>query len=298
MKVTREADEFFPDFDLAYAKLPHATLRYRLGGSGVPVLLLHGHPRTHTTWHRVAPILARDYTVVCPDLRGFGKSSKPAGDETHVGSSKREKALDCLHLMNLLGFKRFAVVGHDRGLYTAFRLAMDHPDSVSHLVVIDGIPILEAYERTDARFAIKWWHWFFFMQPDKPEQAINANPAKWYSASKEEMGVLSHADYLAAISDPLTIHAMVEDYRAGPGIDSDHDRADREAGRKIRCPTLALWALDDDLQSLYGKVLEIWQKWCLIVEGFGVRSGHHMAEEVPDLLAGEVEAFLKRWPGR
>ena len=154
--------------------VPEAMLRVRYGGSGPPVLLLHGHPRTHTTWYRVAPLLAASHTVVCPDLRGFGQSSKPPDALDHSGSSKRAKARDCVALMKQLGFERFAIVGHDRGSYTAFRTAMDHPLAVSHLAVLDGVPIIEALDRCTARFARAWWHWFFFGQPDKPERAILA----------------------------------------------------------------------------------------------------------------------------
>jgi pimeloyl-ACP methyl ester carboxylesterase len=187
----------FEGFTLETIALPEATLRLRHGGSGPPVLLLHGHPRTHTTWHMVAPLLARSHTVVCPDLRGFGRSSKADDTPDHRGSSKRAKARDCLALMQRLGFERFAVVGHDRGSYTAFRTAMDHPDAVDRLAVLDGVPILEALERCDARFATAWWHWFFFAQPEKPERAILADPDAWYGGSPEVMGAENYADYRA-----------------------------------------------------------------------------------------------------
>lgn len=154
----------FHGFHLEMIKLPEAVLRVRHSGAGPPILLLHGHPRTHATWHRVAPILAREHTVVCPDLRGFGRSSIPQDTEDHRGSSKRAKARDCIALMRHLGFDRFAIAGHDRGCYTAFRTAMDFPSAVTHFIALDGVPILEAIERCDARFAKAWWHWFFFAQ--------------------------------------------------------------------------------------------------------------------------------------
>ena len=178
----------FDGFRLDTIPLPEATLRVRHGGRGSPILLLHGHPRTHATWHRVAPLLAEHHTVVCPDLRGFGRSSKPADTPDHAGSLKRAKARDCVALMRHLGHERFAVVGHDRGSYTAFRTAMDHPETVSHLGVLDTVPIFEALERCDVRFAARWWHWFFFGQPEKPERAILADPAAWYGGSPEGMG--------------------------------------------------------------------------------------------------------------
>ncbi len=200
------------------------------GGSGPPLLLLHGHPRTHATWHRVAPILAQRFTVICPDLRGFGESSKPADTLDHAGSSKRAKARDCVELMHRLGFDRFGLVGHDRGSYTAFRTAMDHPAAVSRLAILDGIPIADALARCDVRFASAWWHWFFFAQAEKPERAILADPDAWYGGSREAMGAEAYEDFQRAIHDPATVHGMIEDYRAGLGIDRAHDEADRAAG--------------------------------------------------------------------
>ena len=275
-------------------ELPEATLRVRHGGFGSPVLLLHGHPRTHATWHRVAPLLAKDHSVVCPDLRGFGQSSIPDDTPDHSGSSKRAKARDCVALMRRLGFERFAVVGHDRGSYTAFRLAMDHPDAVSHLIVLDGVPILEALERCDARFATEWWHWFFFAQPDKPERAIMADPLAWYGGTVEQMGAEAFEDYTAAISNPRIVHGMIEDYRAGLAVDHLHDREDRLAGRRVGCPTLVLWSLRDDLERLYGDVLAVWRPWTTRLEGRGIDCGHHMAEEAPETLAEEIRLFLSR----
>ena len=282
----------FEGFQLEMVDLPEATLRVRHGGSGPPVLLLHGHPRTHATWHRVAPLLSKTHTVVCPDLRGFGQSSKPEDSPDHSGSSKRAKARDCIALMHALGFERFAVVGHDRGSYTAFLAAMDHPAAVTHLAVLDGIPILEALERCNARFATAWWHWFFFAQPDKPERAILSDPDAWYAASPNQMGVEAYEDYRAAIHDPATIHGMMEDYRAGLGIDRAHDEEDRRAGRRIACPALVLWSVQDDLAQLYGNVLDVWRPWTTMLRGHGINCGHHMAEEAPEELAREILVFL------
>ncbi|GAA5535078.1 alpha/beta hydrolase [Deinococcus aluminii] len=285
----------FEDFRLDRIRLSEATLRVRSGGSGPPVLLLHGHPRTHATWHKVAPLLAERHTVVCPDLRGFGQSSKPPDTPDHAGSSKRAKARDCVELMDHLGFERFAIVGHDRGAYTAFRAALDHPEVITHLAVLDAVPIAEALGRCDARFARAWWHWFFFGQPEKPERAILADPDAWYRntpGKAAQMGAEAYADYRAAIHDPATVHGMVEDYRAGLGIDRDHDEADRRAGRKVRCPTLVLWALQDDLEDLYGDVLAVWKPWAADLRGHGIDSGHHLAEEAPAELAAALLDFL------
>ncbi len=273
--------------------LSEATLRVRHGGSGPPLLLLHGHPRTHVTWHGVADRLSAHFTVVCPDLRGFGQSSIPEDTPDHAGSSKRAKARDCLELMRHLGFSRFAVAGHDRGSYVAFRLAMDHPAAVTHLIVMDAVPIIEALDRCDARFARAWWHWFFFAQPDKPERAINADPDAWYGGSPEHMGEEAFADFRRAIRDPKVVHGMLEDYRAGLSIDPHHEADDRANGRKIRCPMKVLWSQRDDLEDLYGDVLAVWHAWAgNHIEGKGIASGHHMAEENPAALADEIRSFM------
>lgn len=284
----------FEGFALETIDVGEAVLRVRYGGSGPPVLLLHGHPRTHATWQRVAPILARDFTVVCPDLRGFGQSSKPADTPDHAGSSKRAKARDGVALMQHLGFDRFALAGHDRGSYTAFRLAMDHPHAVRRLAILDGVPILEALERCGATFAARWWHWFFFAQPDKPERAILADPLAWYGGTPAAMGEEAYADYAAAVTDPATVHGMLEDYRAGLAIDHIHDRADREAGRRIACPTLVLWSRRDDLEDLYGDVLGVWRAWADDLRGHGIDCGHHMAEEAPEELAAALGNFFAK----
>jgi len=273
-------------------------LRVRSGGEGPPVVLLHGHPRTHTTWHRVAPLLAEaGYTVVCPDLRGYGRSSKPPTTPDHAPYSKRAMAGDVVALMARLGHDRFAVAGHDRGSYVTMRTAMDHPGRVTHLAVLDSVPLAEALDRTDARFATAWWHWFFFAQPGKPERAITADPAAWYGAhapgKRESMGPENHADYLAAISDPDTVRAMLEDYRAGLGVDRAADDADRAAGRRITCPTLVLWSRHDDLEDLFGDPLKIWADWTTDLRGGGpIDSGHHMAEDAPEEVAAALAPFL------
>ncbi|MBB3146110.1 haloacetate dehalogenase [Phyllobacterium trifolii] len=284
----------FEGFDLELISLRDATLRVRHGGTGPPLLLLHGHPRTHTTWHKVAPRLAQSFFVVCPDLRGFGQSSKPVDTLDHAGSSKRAKAKDCVELMHTLGHERFSIAGHDRGSYTAFRAAMDYPDTVKSLSILDGVPILEALERCNEKFATAWWHWFFFAQQDKPERAILADPLAWYGGSPEKMGTGNFQDFCAAIHDPQTVHGMVEDYRAGLKIDRMHDEEDRNAGRKITCPTQVLWSQHDDLEFLYGDVLDVWRLWTTDLCGHGLPCGHHMAEEIPQLLASELATFHQR----
>jgi haloacetate dehalogenase len=284
----------FPGFTLERVCVGDVTLRVRHGGSGPAVVLLHGHPRTHTTWYAVAPLLASRFTVVCPDLRGYGESSKPASTDDHAPHSKRTMAADVAALMSALGHERFAVVGHDRGAYVALRTALDHSRRVERLAVLDVVPIGAALSRCDATFAQAWWHWFFFGQTAKPaERVINADPDAWYGGTPGAMGAENHADFRRAIHDPQTVHAMLEDYRAGLGIDRAHDDADRVAGRTVACPTLALWARRDDLETIYGDVAEVWRPWAgdLTVEPFD--SGHHMAEEAPEQLAGRLAAFLR-----
>jgi haloacetate dehalogenase len=283
----------FDGFDLERVDIGEVELRVRHGGAGPPLLLLHGHPRTHTTWHRVAPLLADDFTVVCPDLRGYGESSKPPTTPDHEPYSKRAMARDAVALMRALGHERFAVAGHDRGCYAAFRTAMDHPGSVVRLVVMDGVPIADALDRCDARFAASWWHWFFLGQTDKPaERVICADPEAWYRPDRATMGEANFADYRRAIHDPATVHAMCEDYRAGLGIDREHDEADRAAGRRVRCPTLFVWSTRDDMEELYGDPLALWRGWADDVRGRPIASGHHIAEEAPGELAALLREFL------
>jgi haloacetate dehalogenase len=283
----------FDGFELERVDLGEAVLRVRHGGSGPAVLLLHGHPRTHTTWHLVAPLLAESHTVVCPDSRGYGESSKPPTTPDHEPYAKRAMARDSVALMRSLGHERFAVVGHDRGAYVAFRCALDHPGLVSALVVLDAVPIGEALGRADAKFATAWWHWFFFGQTEKPaERVISADPEAWYRPNRELMGEENYADYLRAIRDPEVVHAMMEDYRAGLGIDRAHDDADRAAGRRVECPVLVLWATKDEMEELYGDPLEVWRPWATDLRGRAIESGHHLAEEAPEALVAELRGFL------
>jgi haloacetate dehalogenase len=281
----------FADFTLDHVDVGAATLRVRHGGSGPPVVLLHGHPRTHVTWQHVAPALAAaGHTVVCPDLRGYGRSSKPPAGEDFAGYSKRTMARDVVALMAKLGHERFAVAGHDRGCYVAMRLALDHAAVVSHLAVLDGVPIGEALSRADARFAALWWHWFFLGQTAQPaERVINADPQAWYA-----LGDSVPPEEREAIYDPATVHAMCCDYRAGLRADRAADDADRAAGRRITCPTLFAWSTRDDMVELYGDPLGIWRDWATDVQGVPIESGHHMAEENPAALTAALRALLRR----
>ncbi|MFJ5985144.1 alpha/beta hydrolase [Lentzea sp. NPDC092896] len=282
--------QVFDGFSLRCRDVGEANLRVRTGGAGPPVLLLHGHPRTHTTWHRVAPLLANDYTVVCPDLRGYGESSKP-GDY-----SKRAMARDFVNLMSQLGHEKFAVAGHDRGAAAAIRLALDHPERVTRLAVLDGLPIGAHLSRANARFAQDWYHWFFLAQQELAAAMINQDPDLWYGRRYHDtplaMGVENWADFQRAIHDPATVLAMCGDYRAGLEVDRQHDDEDRAAGRKISCPVLALWSAEDDLGELYDDLPGIWAEWADDVRVRALGCGHHMAEEAPVELVRELRTLF------
>jgi haloacetate dehalogenase len=282
----------FDGFTLEYVDLGELRLRVRYGGNGSPVLLLHGHPRTHTTWHRVAPLLKERFTVVCPDLRGYGESKAPPDLPDHAQASKRAMAEDAVELMSHLGHPRFAIVGHDRGGYVAVRAALDHPAVISHLIFLGGVPIGEALARADANFASRWAHWFFFGLPDRPERAISCDPDAWYGGDPAAMGRENYEDYRRAIRDPVTVHTMVEDYRAGLGVDRAADAEDRSSRKMVEAPTLVLWGKSDDIEAIWSDPLEIWRDWSPDVRGHGLPAGHHLPEEVPELLAEEIAAFI------
>ena len=283
----------FEDFDEGMVEAGGLQLFMRYSGAGPTVLLLHGHPRTSATWHRVAPqLLARGLTVVCADLPGYGRSGKPTPTADHVPHSKRAGARHLLAAMHTLGHDRFAVVGHDRGSYYALRLALDHPDRVSQIALLDCLPISEHLDRADASFATAWWHWFFFAQPDTPERVITADPDAWYRGDPSVMGQQNYDEWRTAMRDPAVVRGMLEDYRAGLTVDDRDERADRAAGHRLRQPLLVLWSTRDDLEDLYGDPLIIWRNWADDVSGHGIDSGHHMAELAPDELASELGRFL------
>jgi len=265
-----------------------AWLRVRHGGGGSPVVLLHGHPRTHATWHAVAARLEPHHAVVCPDLRGYGESDKV---EPYT---KRAMANDIVGIMRRLGHDRFAVVGHDRGAYVATRLGLEHPDVVERMVILESMPGLERLERADWRFAASWWHWWFFAQLDKPaERVINADPDAWYGVSPKLMGDEAYADLRRALHDPEVVHAMLEDYRAGLREDREHDESARAAGQKITCPLLVVRLLRDDPELDYGlDLVDIWRSWARDVRGAEIDSGHHVAEDTPAELAALLLSFL------
>ena len=283
----------FENFTVDDIVVGDAVIRVRRGGEGPPVLLLHGHPRTGATWHRVAPQLVRaGYTVVVPDLPGYGRSLGPAPTPDHSAHSKRAFAGIMAGLMTALGYDRFHLVGHDRGSYLALRLALDHEPRIGRLVLIDCVPISEHLRRADARFATLWWHWFFYAQPEVPERVINADPDAWYRADPETMGAENYAEWREAVHTPSVVRAMLEDYRAGLVVDRAHEDADRAAGRRLTVPLLVLWSLRDDLERLYGDPLAIWADWATDLRGHGIDSGHHVAEEAPDALSRAITEFL------
>ena len=291
---------FFDGFTLKHQAVGDGTLRLRTAGSGPPLLLLHGNPQTHAMWHAVAPELARTHTVVCPDLRGYGGSFKPAPTEDHAPYSKRAMARDMAELMTALGHDTFAVVSHDRGARVAHRLALDFPGRVTRLAVLDIVPTIEHFERTDMAFALGYYHWFWFAQPHPfPEELINAAPAIWFHAhtSREPKPPSffhpeAMQDYLAAAHDPEMIAGMCEDYRAAATIDLEHDRISRSAGQRIRCPLLVLWGSKGKIGGWYDPVA-LWREYAAgPVAGQAVTSGHYLAEEAPAEVLAAVQPFL------
>jgi haloacetate dehalogenase len=284
----------FEGFETSQIQVGDASVFVRHGGTGPAVLLLHGHPRTSATWHRVAPVLMeRGHTVVCPDLRGYGRSRGPAPTPDHAGYSKRAVAADLVAVMRSLGHDRFAVAGHDRGGLVAMRLALDHADVVSRVALLDCAPISEQLSRITVRVATAYWHWFFFAQPGTPERVINADPDAWYTGDPERMGRANYDEWREAVRNPAVVRTMLADYRAGLTVDLRHEEADRIAGRRTLCPTTVLWSEHDDLIDLYGDPTELWKSWAADIRGHGIDSHHHMAEEAPDALAAALRAFLE-----
>jgi haloacetate dehalogenase len=285
----------FEGFETGEIHTGEADIHYRRGGDGPPILLLHGHPQTHVMWHRVGPALAREFTVVATDLRGYGDSSKPASSPGHEPHSKRAMARDQVEVMRQLGFERFSVAGHDRGGRVAYRMALDHPDRVERLAVLDIIPTGEVWQRFDATWAFHYWHWLFLAQPEPlPERWIGLDPEAYYfRRNRSIFAAEALAEYLHHCHEPDTVHAMCEDYRAGATIDRELDDTDRSEGRKIASPVLALWSGREELDELCD-VLTVWREWAGDVRGRALDCGHYLAEERPDEVAAELRSFLAR----
>lgn len=290
----------FPGFHLETIEVADGGLRVRTGGSGPPLLLLHGNPQTHAMWHAVAPQMAQNYSVVCPDLRGYGGSLKPEASEDHSPYAKRVMAQDMIQLMTQLGHDSFYLAGHDRGARVAHRLALDHRERVLKLAVLDIVPTIEHFERADMDFAMGYYHWFWLAQPHPfPEMLINKDPESWFRRhttrgpkGEDLFHPEAYADYLEAVRDPDMIRGMCEDYRAAATIDLEHDRASRKAGEKVSCPLLALWGAKGKIDKWY-EPLEIWREYCTsMVSGGAVSSGHYLAEEAPGEVAEQFRAIF------
>ncbi|MBK9244595.1 MAG: alpha/beta hydrolase [Burkholderiales bacterium] len=277
------------------------NLRHNIGSAAgrPPLLLLHGFPQTHVMWHKVVPLLAGHFALVAPDLRGYGDSDKPQSDASHAAYSKRAMAADSVALMRLLGFERFAVCGHDRGGRVAHRMALDHPQAVGRLMLLDISPTLTMYERTDMAFARAYYHWFFLIQPEPlPEKLIGADPAfylrrslgGWGSHGLEVFDPRALAEYERCFGDAATIHAMCEDYRAAASIDMEHDRADSRA--RIASPLRVLWGERGVVHRLFAPIADWQAKASVPVSGRTTPGGHYIAEETPELLAGEMLSFF------
>ncbi|HXR56522.1 MAG TPA: alpha/beta hydrolase [Casimicrobiaceae bacterium] len=291
------ADPLFPGFTTHRIRTSETEIRCVVGGNGPPLLMLHGYPQTHAMWHRVAPVLAHDYTVVCADLRGYGDSGKPASDATHAAYSKRAMARDMVELMRDLGHSRFLLVGHDRGARVSHRLCIDHPDAVSRVALLDISPTRTMYLRTDLAFATAYYHWFFLIQPfDLPERLIGADPIYYLRRKLGGWGTgLQHfdpralAEYERCFADPATIHATCEDYRASASIDLEHDAGNET--HRVACPLLVLWGERGVVNRLC-KPLDDWRAVADDVRGRTLPAGHYLAEEVPGETLRELKAFL------
>jgi haloacetate dehalogenase len=289
----------FPGFETRRVRTGGATIHLEMGGEGPPLLLLHGYPQTHVMWHRLAPPLAREYTVVCPDLRGYGDSSKPRDLPGHVNYSKRAMALDMAQVMESLGFLGFHVVGHDRGGRVAHRLARDFPKRVRTLTVLDISPTLRMYESTTQQFARAYWHWFFLIQEAPLPERLLAGHVPWYILKRLGRGKSglkyfdrrAVAEYVRCFRDARTIHASCEDYRAAATIDLMHDKQDRT--KKLRMPLLALWGRHGVIQALFNCLAD-WREVAEDVRGKALPCGHFIAEERPRELLTELRRFLGR----
>lgn len=287
----------FKNFENKLIHLDDATINLKIGGDGPPLLLLHGYPQTHVHWHAITPLLDSSYTLVLPDLRGYGDSLGPRPDPKHYHYSKRTMALDMILLMEQLGFSQFCIVGHDRGARVAYRLALDHPEKVTHLVSIDTVPTVDIWEAIDKDSCIEAFHWSFLAQPAPlPEKMIGADPSfflhyllKQWAGQAKPLTESAIAHYEKHFCKPSVLQAMSEDYRAGATVDMEHDLEDRASGKKITCPVLVPWGNQYTPSSL----LPIWQNWAYDVCELSLDCGHFVAEEAPEQLAKALLEFLK-----
>jgi len=289
----------FPGFERGIAELNGTQINYIRGGSGPALLLLHGHPQTHAIWHKVAARLAEQFTVIAADLRGYGDSGKPVGLPDHSNYSKRTMGQDQIDLMAQLGYAQFLLLAHDRGARVAYRMALDHPQAISKLVLLDIAPTLAMYEQTSMAFATAYYHWFFLIRPaPMPELLVGGNPEAYlkYTIGGRSAGLApftpeAYAEYLRCLSDPATIHGICEDYRASAGIDLEHERLDLAQGNKIQCETLVLWGAHGVIEQCF-QPLQEWQRLAAKVSGKALDCGHYIPEEAPDALLAEVLPFF------
>lgn len=292
--------DFFNDFDISFLETNRGIIRYRKGGNGPPLLMLHGNPQTHAMWHKVAPDLIEDYTVICPDIPGYGKSFKPKLSANHEEYSKVKMAKDIEEFMKLLNFKSFYVLAHDRGARIAHRLALDFPDKVLKMILLDIIPTIEHFERANMDFAMGYYHWFWLAQRNPiPESVIQKAPEEWFYAhtSREKKDIDFFApnalrDYLECLKNPKTVEAICEDYRAAATIDIKDDKISRNNNDKVKSPVMVLWGKKGKIEQWYDPI-SIWKKYCSTeVKGFGIDTGHYLAEEDPEAIIKCVRSFL------
>ena len=277
------------------------TLHVATGGKGMPIVLLHGFPETHLAWRYVVPELIKNYTVVCPDLRGYGQSDKPRGDEQHMNYSKRTMAKDIYELMKKLGHDTFAIAGHDRGGLVGFRLALDYPEAISHLLVLDVIPTVHLWESLHGIFGVFVYHQFFLAQPNNfPEKMLQASPETFldytlnsWCHNPDALPTDIRNEYIKEFSNPKSIHAICEDYRAGAFVDGKHDAKDREAGKRIHVPTTILWQ-DPKGMDLPFDPLKTWQLWAPNATGAPIDAGHLLPEEKPLDVIRAINDLLHR----
>ena len=290
---------FFPGFEQRRVPVGSVSFNLRIGGSGAPLLLLHGYPQTHLAWHAVAPELARHFTVICPDLKGYGDSDAPAPDPDSVAYSKRVMGGEMVELMAALGHRRFAVAGHDRGARIAYRLALDHPEAIAKLCVVDILPTAEYWDLADRKFAVNTFHWGFLARDGGlPERLIGKDPdffqdylMRLWSGGYGALDPEALAEYRRCFRKPENIAASCADYRAGYTLDDAQDRADQAAGRKITCPVLVLSG-DQYLSTGENQAVDIWKRWAGNVSGAVIRSGHFVMEEKPREVLAALIPFL------
>lgn len=298
MTSVSSSDTLFPGFELLDVATPRGTLRVRRGGKGPPLLLLHGYPQTHVMWHKVATRLAATYEIICIDLPGYGDSFKPAPTPDHAAHSKRAMAQDIVDAMQALGHQRWFVGAHDRGARVAHRMALDHPERVMRLAVLDIAPTREMYANTTEAFARAYWHWFFLILPAPfPEDMIMADTDRYWlkkcSSGSAELTPFSPealAQYLRCFHQPAVVQGSCEDYRAAASIDIAHDDAD--GGRKVSCPLLAIWGENGIIGKCFDPIA-LWESRAARVTGYSLPGGHYLAEELPDEVATAFEDFFR-----